>query len=119
MGYLFVSYSRHDRRSDPIIDKILYDLRSAGVSLWLVPDDLPPGIDWNEAKPEGLRNAAGLLYLFGRSLSKTKQIAAELATARELGLPITVVVVNDRRCRAAGTRRGVREPADLHADGRL
>lgn len=96
MGYLFVSYSRWDRRDNPILDRLLVDLRTAGVGLWLVPDDLPPGIDWQEAKPQGLENADGLLYLFGRSLAKTSQIASELRVARDLGIPITVVVVTER-----------------------
>lgn len=99
MGYLFVSYSRWDRKENPVIDRLLNDLRTAGVNLWLVPDDVPPGADWKQAKPEGLKGADGVLFLFGRPLSKTKLIADELQTAKESGLPIYVVVINERGMR--------------------
>lgn len=96
MGYLFVSYSRWDRKNKPIIDQILTDLRAAGITLWLVPDDIPPGVEWQEVITERLQGADGILYLFGRPLDKTHQIANELTTARNLDLPVFIVIVTDR-----------------------
>lgn len=99
-GYLFVSYSRWDRKDKPLIDQLLSDLRADGVNLWLVPDDIPPGVDWREAKPEGLRNASGILYLFGRPLNKTHQIADELEFALSNHLPIFTAIITERASRA-------------------
>lgn len=99
MGYLFVSYSRWDRKENPVVDRLLNDLRTAGVNLWLVPDDVPPGVDWKQAKPQGLKGADGVLFLFGRPLSKTKLIADEIRTAQQSGLPVYVVVINERGMR--------------------
>ncbi len=96
MSTVFVSYSRHDRRDHPIIDRVLNDLRAAGITLWLVPDDVPAGADWHQAKPEGLRQADVLLFLFGRSLSSTRLIQFELEEARSRGIPIIVAVVTPK-----------------------
>ncbi len=96
MGYLFVSYSRWDRKNKPIIDQILNDLRAAGITLWLVPDDIPPGVEWQEVITDRLQGADGILYLFGRPLDKTHQIANELSVARSLDLPVFIVIITDR-----------------------
>jgi hypothetical protein len=96
---VFVSYSRHDRRAHPIVDRLLTDLRAAGISLWLVPDDVPPGVDWQYAKPDGLAASDAMLFLFGRSLSKTRMIQDEIEQARARGLPVVVAVITETASR--------------------
>ena len=96
MGYLFVSYSRWDRKNDPLVDRILSDLRKAGVNLWLVPDDVPPGVDWNEILFEKLVQADGLLLLFSRILGRTPQVAREVETALARNIPLFLLVLNEK-----------------------
>ncbi len=93
MSYLFVSYSRYDRQSDPTINRLLDDLRAAGVKLWLIPDDAPPG-DWRELATERIIGSDGLLYLYSRGLKSTPQIRREITVAQRSGQPVYVVGLN-------------------------
>jgi hypothetical protein len=96
LGYLFVTYSRWERQSNPEIDRLLDDLRVSGVRLWLVPDDVPPGVDWNEILVEKLVQADGLLFLFSRAMNRTPQAAREVETARARRIPFFPVVFQEK-----------------------
>lgn len=93
MSYLFVSYSRWDRASNPTIDRLFSDLRAAGVNLWLIPDDAPPG-DWSDLVSEKIVGAAGLLYIYSRDMKATPQIRREIKTAQNANLPIYIVALD-------------------------
>lgn len=94
MSYLFVSYSRWDRREYPMIDHLLVDLRAGGVNLWLAPDDMPAGNDWQDAIPQALAGADGMLFLAGKRLTGSRGMARELAQALENDIPVYPVIVH-------------------------
>ncbi len=92
MSQIFVSYSRHDRKKLNF-DKLFNDLRAAGVRLWVVPDDVPAGVDWADVKEQALQEASGLIYLSSRSLASTPIIEQELLHMRRLGRPIVTALI--------------------------
>jgi hypothetical protein len=94
MGYLFVSYSRWDRRSSPIIDRLLHDLREAGVNLWLAPDSVPSGQDWQDAIPDAIAGSSGQLFIFSKRLEKARGMARELEQVLEHDLPVYPILLD-------------------------
>jgi hypothetical protein len=92
MSHFFVSYSRHDRKKLNF-DKLLNDLRAAGVRVWLVPDDIPAGVDWADVKDKALEDSDGLIYISSRDIDRTAVIAIELLVAMRLGKPIFPLLV--------------------------
>jgi hypothetical protein len=96
MGYLFVSYSRWDRRGTPVIDRLLNDLRAARVELWLAPDSVPAGQDWQDAIPDALADAAGQLFIFSKRLHKARGMARELELALARQIPVYPVLLDDK-----------------------
>ncbi|MDX2140483.1 MAG: toll/interleukin-1 receptor domain-containing protein [Chloroflexota bacterium] len=95
MGYVFVSYSRWDRKSNPLIERILSDLRAAGVELWLSPDSVPAGTDFSTAIDAALESASALLLLSGPRALKAKGLMRELDLATQRGLPIFLATINE------------------------
>lgn len=87
MSHFFVSYSRHDRQKLNF-DKLLNDLRAAGVRLWLVPDDVPAGVDWADMKDQALEDSSGVIFLSSRSTERSPVLAIELLLAQRMGKPI-------------------------------
>lgn len=96
MSYLFVSYSRWDRRSSPLIDRLLHDLRAAGVNLWLAPDSVPAGQDWQDAIPDAIAGADGQLFIFSKRLNKARGMARELEQVLEHNLPVYPILLDER-----------------------
>lgn len=96
MSYLFVSYSRWDRRSSDVIDRLLKDLRSAGVNLWLAPDSVPAGQDWQDAIPGAIAKSDGQLFVFSKRLHKARGMARELEQVLDLQLPVYPVLLDDK-----------------------
>ena len=95
MSYLFVSYSRWDRRASPIIDRLLHDLRAAGVNLWLAPDSVPAGQDWQDAIPDAIAGSDGQLFIFNKRLEKARGMARELEQVFDLDLPVYPVLLDN------------------------
>ena len=116
MSYLFVSYSRWDRREYPLIDRLLVDLRGAGVNLWLAPDSMPAGTDWQDAIPDALAGAEGMLFLAGKRLAKARGMARELERAIEHDLPVYPVLVHPAGLELLPEALRPLERYDLHAD---
>lgn len=96
MSYLFVSYSRWDRRSSPLVDRLLHDLRAEGVNLWLAPDNVPAGQDWQDAIPDAIAGASGQLFIFSKRLVKARGMARELEQVLELDLPVYPVLLDNQ-----------------------
>jgi hypothetical protein len=96
MGHVFVSYSRWDRRGSPVIDRLLLDLRRESVSLWLAPDDVPAGQDWQGAIPQALTTAEAMIYIASKRLAKARGMARELERAVKRSIPIFPVLLDQQ-----------------------
>lgn len=93
MSHLFISYSRWDRRSTPLIDRLIADLQKNGVHMWLSPDSVEPGTDFQAAIGDAIQQAAALLYLSGTRSKNAKGMLRELAATRTRAIPDYVAVV--------------------------
>lgn len=116
MSYLFVSYSRWDRREYPMIDRFLADLRADGVSLWLAPDSVPAGKDWQDEIPGAIAHAEGMLFLAGKRLAKARGMARELERALEHEVPVYPVMVHQAGHELLPDALKGLEHYDLYAD---
>ncbi|MBE2268544.1 MAG: toll/interleukin-1 receptor domain-containing protein [Anaerolinea sp.] len=92
MSHFFISYSRHDRKRLNF-DRLFNDLRAAGVHLWIVPDDVPPGVDWAETKDKALEESDGLIYVSSRAIERTQVIAVEILLAQRMGKPVFTLLL--------------------------
>jgi len=93
LSHAFVSYSRWARNSNHPIDRLLADLRVSGVRLWLAPDDVPAGADYQEAIEGAVRDAGAILFMMSKNLKKATGMRRELAQALEQGLPVFPLLV--------------------------
>lgn len=94
MSHAFVSYSRWARASEDIpINRLLQDLRAAGVKLWLAPDDIPAGADYQIAIDQAIDNAGAMLFMASRHLPRAHGMRRELARALDKGLPVFPMIV--------------------------
>lgn len=91
MGYAFVSYSRHDRRADDAIDMLLDALRSTGLNLWLAPDSVPAGSDWQHTVTQAVERADAVIAIVTRRIVKATGMRREITQAVELGIPVIAV----------------------------
>lgn len=92
--YVFVSYSRWDRRSNKTIDGVLRKLREAGVRLWLAPDSVPAGADWQHTIEDAQLHASAHLAFFSARLKKATGMRRELGRAIEAGLPLVIALLD-------------------------
>jgi hypothetical protein len=95
MSDVFVSYSRWDRKANKVIDRLLDDLRAAGVELWLAPDSVAAGTDFSVAIETALSQAQALLVLYGSRSPKARGLERELESAVLRGLPVYCVQIED------------------------
>lgn len=93
--YVFVSYSRWDRRNSPIIDQVLDALRAAGVRLWLAPDSVPAGADWQGAIEAAQERASAQIALISRRIRRATGMQREITRSSRLGLPFVAVLLDE------------------------
>ena len=93
--YVFVSYSRWDRRNNPIIDQVLDALRAAGVRLWLAPDSVPAGADWQGAIEAAQELASAHIALISRRIRRATGMQREITRSSRLGLPFVAVLLDE------------------------
>jgi len=65
-AYAFISYVREN--SD-IVDRLVSDLRAAGVKIWLDRDDIKPGQFWEDAIREAIQNGAFFIACYSKELN--------------------------------------------------
>lgn len=93
--YVFVSYSRWDRRNSPVIDQVLDALRAAGVRLWLAPDSVPAGADWQGAIEAAQEMASAHIALISRRIRRATGMQREITRSARLGLPFVAVLLDE------------------------
>lgn len=93
--YVFVSYSRWDRRNSPVIDQVLDALRAAGVRLWLAPDSVPAGADWQGAIEAAQEMASAHIALISHRIRRATGMQREITRSARLGLPFVAVLLDE------------------------
>lgn len=87
--HVFVSYSRKDTA---FVNRLVEDLKRAGIQVWLDTDDLVPGTpDWDEAIRQAVRDAAVVLLIASPDSRTSPYVQGELTIARALDRHIYAV----------------------------
>jgi hypothetical protein len=89
---VFISHSQMDHERALLLG---HRLELYGIGSWLAPRDVRPGADWDSEVTRGLETSSMLLLLLSKRAVESRQIKRELMLARELGLPINVVRLED------------------------
>jgi hypothetical protein len=94
MTLVFASYSRWDRRSNPMVNRVLNGLRLGGVPLWFAPDSIPAGVDWHSAIEDTLDQASAHLVFVSKRYPKARGMQREIERSREAGVPLIVILLD-------------------------
>lgn len=94
MSYVFVSYSRWDRRSTSLIDRVLNGLRYANVPLWLAPDSVPTGVDWHGAIDQAIEGAAAHLVFVSKRYPRAHGMQSEIEKMKGHDIPQIVLLLD-------------------------
>lgn len=89
---IFVSYSSKDRTT---ADAVLGTLERAGLSCWMAPRDVQPGVEYGEAIIEAINRTRVMVLVFSASANASPQIRREVERAVHKGVPIIPVRIED------------------------
>jgi hypothetical protein len=89
---IFVSYSSKDKTTALAV---LDALERAGLSCWMAPRDVLPGLEYGEAIIEAINRARVMVLVFSASANASPQIRREVERAVHKGVPIIPVRVED------------------------
>jgi hypothetical protein len=87
--HIFVSYSRQDL---DFALRLVKDLRSAGVDIWLDKLDIPPGAHWDRAVDHALRTCDRILIILSPNAVGSENVQDEIAVALDAGRPVVPVL---------------------------
>ncbi len=90
MALVFVSYSHKD---DKFVQRLVSDLRTRGVPVWLDQKDIAPGQRWDMAVENALDKASHILYIMSTASTQSNNVRDELDTAIDAGKTIYPVLI--------------------------
>jgi serine/threonine protein kinase/WD40 repeat protein len=84
--HVFISYSRQDNE---FIQRLIYDLESEGIPVWVDKKGLKPGTrNWEDALRNAIRNAYAVLYVASPASRRSAYVLDELAIAEMYNCPV-------------------------------
>jgi hypothetical protein len=90
--YVFISYSQQDRF---FTDKLVNDLRHAGINTWHDVARIAPGDNWQKAIEGGMDRASVLLYISSKHSSNSNWMAYELGRFLGKGGNVIPIIIDD------------------------
>ena len=91
---VFVSYSRDD---DAAVLKLVQDLRSGGVNVWLDQTDIPSGRRWDEAIEQALATCDQMIVVLSEASVSSQNVMDEVSYAIDEGKRVIPVII--RACK--------------------
>ncbi|HVK03268.1 MAG TPA: toll/interleukin-1 receptor domain-containing protein, partial [Armatimonadaceae bacterium] len=95
---VFISYSSRDKEA---ADAIVAALERDGISCWIAPRDIQPGVEWSQAIVEAIRACRLLLLIFTPHSNESPQVLREVERAVSLRVPILPFRVQDAELTAS------------------
>lgn len=89
---VFISYSSVD---SPAADTVCSILEQNGISCWIAPRDITPGLDFAEAIIDGIKSSRMFILVYTSSSNNSKQVIREVDRAVHLGLPVINIRLED------------------------
>src|SRR5215469_9765342 len=89
---VFISYAKEDRTTAELVCRFL---EKGGISCWIAPRDILPGMTWPAAIVEALSSCHFLLVIFSGYSNQSPQMAREIERADKRRIPILPLRVED------------------------
>ena len=89
---VFISYSSTDKTT---ADTVCSILEQNGISCWIAPRDITPGIDFAEAIIDGIKSSKLFLLVYTSSSNNSKQVIREVDRAVYFGLQVINLRLED------------------------
>ncbi len=88
--YVFISYSLQDRS---FVEKLVHDLRSAGIETWNDINQISAGENWQKAVVRGMKQASAMLFILSKHSIESNRMAFELGVCHHInGITIPVII---------------------------
>jgi len=75
---VFISHSSKDKN---VADAVVAALEAAGISCWVAPRDIAPGMDWGEAIVRGIAECKLMVLVYSSSSNRSPQVKREVERA--------------------------------------
>jgi hypothetical protein len=92
LGRIFVSHGSENREQ---ANELARYLEARGLSIWIAPRDVRPGVDYSEALQEAIEQCSAFLVLVTDKANKSPYVRVETELAFSLEKPIFPVRVGD------------------------
>lgn len=89
---VFISYSSVDKTA---ADTVCSILEQNGLSCWIAPRDITPGLDFAEAIIDGIKSSKLFILVYSSNSNNSKQVIREVDRAVHLGLPVINLRLED------------------------
>lgn len=89
---VFISYSSVDNTAAETVCSIL---EQNGISCWIAPRDITPGLDFAEAIIDGIKSSKLFILVYSSNSNNSKQVIREVDRAVHIGLPVINLRIED------------------------
>ncbi len=89
---VFISYSSIDTSVGETVCSIL---EQNGISCWIAPRDITPGLDFAEAIIDGIKSSKLFILVYSSNSNNSKQVIREVDRAVHIGLPVINLRLED------------------------
>ena len=89
---VFISYSSVDKTAGETVCSIL---EQNGISCWMAPRDITPGLDFAEAIIDGIKSSKLFILVYTASSNNSKQVIREVDRAIHFGLQVINLRLED------------------------
>ena len=89
---VFISYSKHDISTATMVCS---KLETRGITCWIAPRDITPGIDFDEAILDGIDDSNSLLLILSNASNTSRFVQSEVNRAFSKGKSIFTFLIND------------------------
>jgi len=89
---VFISYSSVDSNAGETVCSVL---EQNGITCWIAPRDITPGLDFAEAIIDGIKSSKLFLLVYSSNSNTSKQVIREVDRAVHTGLPVINLRLED------------------------
>jgi len=89
---VFISYSSIDKTA---ADTVCSVLERNGISCWMAPRNITPGLNFAEAIIDGIKSSKVFILVYSSNSSNSKQVIREVDRAVDTGLPVINLRLED------------------------
>jgi hypothetical protein len=82
---VFISYAQRDAA---MADRLRAMLEDSGLTCWIAPRDIVPGVTWADAIVEALAQSKVMILVFSQNANESRQLARELDQADRERVPV-------------------------------